>query len=100
MMSWKVLQIENTRDLSIQNCIRIVWHGISSEYIDARLSKIEHDGEEKHKSETSNTKFRRQKRENWDRSSGYESQGIKWFWERKKELAISGKQKGSVGRGD
>ena len=40
--------------------------------------KLKNDGEEKHRSETSITKFRRQKRENRDRSSGYESQGSTW----------------------
>ena len=35
-----------------------------------------------HRSETSITKIWRQKQEHWDRSSGYESQGIKWHWKR------------------
>ena len=46
------------------NCVRIVRHGKSSEDIDAQLSKIEDGGEKEHRSETSITKFRRQKREN------------------------------------
>ena len=48
----KFVQIENTWVWSTQNRIGIVWHGNSSEDIDARLSKIENDGEEKHRSET------------------------------------------------
>ena len=48
-----------------KNRIGIVRHGNLSEDIEARLSEIEHDGEETHGSETSsNTKIRRQKREN------------------------------------
>ena len=30
--------------------------------------------------------FRRQKWQNWNRCSGYESQGIKWYWKRKRNL--------------
>ena len=41
--------------------VRIVRHGNSSEDIDARLSKIENDGEETHRSETQLAKLRRQK---------------------------------------
>ena len=37
--------------------IRIVRHGNSSKDIDAQLSEDEDDGEKKHRSETSTTKF-------------------------------------------
>ena len=37
-------------------------NGISSEDIDAQFSEVEDDGEKKHRSETSISKFRRQKR--------------------------------------
>ena len=64
--------------------------------IDAQLSNIENDGEEKHRSETSITKLWRQTWEKWDRSSGYESQGIKWHWERKRNLLSVESKKVSV----
>ena len=60
--SGEFVQIENTWVWSTQNCIRIVRHGDSSGGIDAQLSEVEDDGEEEHRSETSTTKFRRQKR--------------------------------------
>ena len=41
----------------LKNRIRIVRHGISSKDIDAQLSAVEDDGEGKHRSETSVTKF-------------------------------------------
>ena len=52
--------------------------GNSSNDIDAQWSEVEDEGEKEHRSETSITKFRGQKRDNWDKSSGYESQGIEW----------------------
>ena len=45
------------RESDQQNCIGMVRHGKSSENIDAKLSEIEDDGEEKHRSETSIAKF-------------------------------------------
>ena len=59
---------------------------IHQKNIDAQLSKIEDNGEEEYRSETSITKFWRQTRENWNRSSGQESKGIKWRWRRKRYL--------------
>ena len=47
---------------AIQNRIRFVRHGNSSEDIDAQLSEVEDNGEKEHRSETSITKFRCQKR--------------------------------------
>ena len=58
----------------------IVRHGDSSQDIDAQLSEIENDGEEKCKSETSIANFWRLARENRDRSSGQESRGNEWRW--------------------
>ena len=46
---------------STQNRIGFVRHGKSSEDIEARLAKIENDGEEKHRSATQITKLCRQK---------------------------------------
>ena len=40
----------------------------------------------RYRSETSITKFRRQKWENCNRCSGYESQGIKWYWKGTRSL--------------
>ena len=48
----------------LKKSIRIVRHGNSSEDIDAQLTEVEDDGAKEHRSETSITKFRRQKREN------------------------------------
>ena len=70
-----------------------------SKDIDAQLSEVEDDGEKEHRSETSISKFRRQKRENWDRSSGYESQEIMWCWKRKRFLLLW-KAKGQCSRKD
>ena len=82
----KFVQIENTWVWSTQNRIGIVWHGISSEDIDARSSNIEKDGEEKHRSETQTAKLWRQKWENWNRGSGYESQGLTLCWKRTRRM--------------
>ena len=86
MISWKSVQIENTWVRATQNRIGIVRHGDSSEDIDAQISKIEDDGEEKYRSETSITKLWRQARKNWNRSSGQESKGINRRWRRKRYL--------------
>ena len=91
--------IEDTWVWSTQNRVTLVRHGNSSEDIDARWSEVEDDGEMEHSSETSITKFRRRKRENWDRNIGYESQGIKWHWERKR-IFFQRKAKGQCSRGD
>ena len=48
------------------------------EDIDARLSEIEDDGEEKHRSETSITKLWRQTSESRNTCSDKESKGIRW----------------------
>ena len=77
----------------LKTVLEFVRHVDSSEDIDAQLSKVEDDREKEHRSETSITKFLRQKRENWDRSSGYESQESKWHWERKTSLLSVGKRK-------
>ena len=92
--SGKSVQIKNTRVWEAQNRVGIVWHGNSSEDIDAQLWEVEDDGEKEHRSESSITKFRRQRRGNWDRSNGYESQAILVALKEEKEFAISGKQKG------
>ena len=55
--SGKLVQIENTWVWSTQNRVRIVRHGNSSEEIKAWLSEVENHGEEKHRSETSISKF-------------------------------------------
>ena len=78
----KSVLIENTWVRAIQNRIRIVRHGDSSEDIDAQLSKIEDDGRRKSTSETSIAKLWRCTRENWNRSSGQESWGNEWRWRR------------------
>ena len=57
MTSWKLVEIENTIVRATQNCTGIVRHGDSSEDIDAQLSKIEDNGEEEYRSETSITKL-------------------------------------------
>ena len=91
----KFVQIKNTWVWSTQNLVRIVWHGNSSENIDAWLSKVENDGEEKHRSETSITKFSHLK---WEietgavvtsrrRWSGVErGQGVCYQWKAKKAV--------------
>ena len=94
--SGKFVQTMNTWVWSTPNRIRIVRHGNSSEDIEAWLSDIESDGEKKNRSETSITKFWRQKLENWDRSSGFESQGIKWYWKETRSLLSVERQKDSV----
>ena len=66
----KSVQIEDTWVWSPQKRIGIVRHGDSSKDVDAQLSKIEDNGEEKYRSETTITKLWRQARENWNRSSG------------------------------
>ena len=96
----KFVLIENMWVWSTQNCIGIVRLGNSSGDIDARLSKIEHDGEEKQRSETQIAKLWYQKCDNWIRSSGYESQGSTWVLKEDKENTINGKQKGQCSRGD
>ena len=93
--SGKSVQYENTRVWSTPNCIRNVRHGNSSKDIDAQLSEVENLCEKQQRSETSITKFWRQKRENWDRSSGFESQVNKWFGKRKRNL-LSVESKRSV----
>ena len=84
--SGKFVQIENTWVWSTQNRMRIIRHGNSSEAIEAWSSEVEDDGEEKYRSKTSITKFWRQKRENWERGGGYESQGNRWYWKRTRSL--------------
>ena len=64
--------------------------------MDAQLSKIENYGEEKHRSETSNTKIWGQKWENGNKCSGYE---VAWDFvalQEEKEFAINGELKVSV----
>ena len=78
--SGESMQIDDTRVWSTQNRIRIVRHGNSSKKIVAQLSEVEEDGEKKHRSETSMTKFWSHEREKWDRDSGYESPEIEWYW--------------------
>ena len=51
------VHVKNTRVWSTQNRVGIVRHGNSSTNIDAQLSEIENDGEEKYRSETSIAKF-------------------------------------------
>ena len=86
------MQVKNTWVWSTQNRIGIVLHGNSSEDTEAWLSEVQNDGEKKYRSETSITKFLRQKWENWNRCTGYESQGIKWYWKgvREENNAVSG----------
>ena len=81
----KSVQIEDTWVWTTQNRITIVRHG-NSQKISMPNYQVENHGEEKYRSETSIAKFRRQKWEDWDRSSGYESQGIKWQRKRKRNL--------------
>ena len=61
----KSIQIENTWVCATPNRIGIVRHGDSSEDIDAQVSKVEDNGQEEYKSETSIKKFWRQAWENW-----------------------------------
>ena len=68
--SGKPVQINDTWVWSTKNYIRIAGHGNSSEEIDARVSKIETNGEEKCRSQTQIAKLWRQTWENWHRSSG------------------------------
>ena len=82
----KAVQIENTRVWSTENRIRFARHGNSSEDIEATLSEVENDGDMKHRSGTSITKFRRQKREKWEKSSSYESPRLTWYWKRTRNL--------------
>ena len=95
----KCVHIENTRVWPVQNRIGIVWHGNSSEDIEARLSEIENDGEVKHRSETRIAKLWRQtwelKQEQWLRI-----EGVNVVLKEDKESAINGKQKGQCSRGD
>ena len=78
--SGKSVHIENTWVRATQDRIGIVRHGDSSEDIDVQSSKLENDGEEKYRSETSITKLRRQTWENWIRCSGQESKGTHRCW--------------------
>ena len=71
---------------------------IHQKNIDAQSPKIEDNGEKEYRSEATITKFRRQKRENWVRSSGQESQGIKWRWRWKRYLLPVEKKKANVRR--
>ena len=76
MMSWKGSTSEEHASL---NNSKPYWSCMTWKFIrktDVSLWKVENDGEEKHGSETSITKFCRQKWEDWDRCSGYESQGL------------------------
>ena len=82
----KSAQIENTWIWPSQNRLRIVRLGNSSKDIDAQLSDVEDDGEKNFWSEASITNFWRQTCENRNKSSGLESQGIKWCWKRKRYL--------------
>ena len=83
-----------------QNRIGIVRHGDSSEKIDAQLSKIDDDGEEKYRSETSIAKYLTPgagvlKQEPWSR--------IEREWVALKEekvLVTSGMKKGQCSKGD
>ena len=70
------------------------WSGMSGRMANpAPKTKNENVGEEKHRSETQTAKFRRQKWENWNRCSGYESQGIKWCWKRtSRKLSMKSKR--------
>ena len=86
----KFVQLENTWVWSAENRIRILWHG-NSENIDAWLSEVENDGQEK---KHSGLKFWRLKWEDW--SSGCELQGIKVVLKEDTEFAINGKEQGSV----
>ena len=88
------VQIVNTRVRSTRNRIRHVRHGNSSEEIDAQLSKVEDDGEKEHRSETSITKFRRQKREKLRQGAVVTScRGLSGF-ERGKGICYQWKAKG------
>ena len=58
----RTTSLESIVFASVVNRIGILSHGNSLEDIDAQLSKVEDDGEEKHRSETSIVKFRRQKK--------------------------------------
>ena len=48
--------------------------------------KVENHGEKMYRSETTFTKLWRQAWENWNRSSGYESQVSTWCWKRTKRM--------------
>ena len=100
IMFWKVCT--NWEDVSLHNS-RLYWnciarHWDSSEDIDAQLSKVENNGEEEKRSETSITKLWRQAWENWIRSRGKESDGTKWALKEEKVSVTSGKKKTSVRR--
>ena len=92
----KSVQIKNTWVRATENCIGVVRHGDLSEDTDAQLSKVEDNGEEECKSETSITKLGRQTREKWNRSSGQKSKGIEWRWRRKRYLLPVEKKKANV----
>ena len=58
MISWKGLyKLRICESVQIKTVFGIVRHGDSSEDIDAQLSKVEHYGEEEHRSETPNAKL-------------------------------------------
>ena len=80
------VQIENTSVRATLDCIGIVRHGNQWNDIDAQLSEIEEDGEEKYRSETPIAKLWRQTRQNRNRSSGQWSKGLKLCWKRKRYL--------------
>ena len=92
----KCVQIENTWVWSTQNRIGIVWHGISSEDIDARSSNIENDGEEKHRSETQTAKLWRQKMRELKQGQWLRIAGVNVVLKEDKENAINGKRMDSV----
>ena len=95
----KFVQIENTWVWSTQNRIGIVWNGNSSEDVDARLSKIENDGEEKHKSKTQTAKLWRPKWKNWNRE-WLRVAGVKKGVERGQGDCCQWKAKGQCSTGD
>ena len=83
MISWKVCSRESAQ---LKTVLELYDMEIHQKISMPKISKIEDNGEEQYRSETSITKFWRQTRENWNRSSGQESNGTNWRWRRKRYL--------------
>ena len=73
--SGKSVQIENTRIWKIEDRIRVVQLGDSSEEVETWFSSIEDNGQEKYWARSEDEEFWGQKRENWIEHAGQESEG-------------------------
>ena len=102
MMFWKACT--NWEYVSLRNW-NPYWNCTTCMEIHQKISmpiyqKLKTMVEEEYRSETSITKLSRQTRDNWNRSSSQESQGIEWRWRRKRCTCYQWKEKGKCSKGD